>query len=124
MSSDRRLRSVLRPVVGEVQQHLPEGDALVDVGEEVVVDRLEPGLHGGVLVVPPSAQLVDRRQRFRLGLGFEPVPLQAVAPALVGTEHVDEDRAEAALADDAVAPQTAGPTPIDASSTLRVAQRS
>ena len=92
---------MLRPVVREMEEHLPHGDALVDIGDEPVADAFQPPLHDVELLVPESPQFVDRRQRLILRSRDEVVLQKPVAPAHVRAEHVHEDRPESALTDDA-----------------------
>ena len=126
----RRLGPVLGPVVHDVGEHLPEraprrrSSASQCVGDACRARRR--GRPTRAAQRPASASA--RGQRLALGRGRES-PLVAPSPCRQRwwrAQVVDEDRAEAAVADDAGrAPDGVARQPVDArDSTRRVAQRS
>jgi hypothetical protein len=96
----RRLGSVLRAVIHDVHQHLPDRHPFMDVSDEAVGHGGQPCIDDCPLGLPAFAHLVDRRQRLELGFGLLTRALESVAPALRGAEVVDQDAAETSLVDD------------------------
>ena len=92
---------MLGPVVDDVDQHLPNGHPLVHVFDVTVRQGGQPGIDRDLLGLPALPQLVDRRERFefRLRSVVRALRLESDAPALGGTEVVDEDASQASLAD-------------------------
>jgi hypothetical protein len=96
----RRLCSVLGPVVDDVYQHHPDGHPVVNVLDDFVRQGRQPGIDRDPFGLPAFAHLIDRWQRFefRLGSFIGALCLEPDAPTLGGTEMMDEDAAQAALA--------------------------
>lgn len=115
---------MLRPVIHDVHQHLPNGQPLVDVLDDAVRDGREPGIDCSPLGFPSFAQLLDRRQRLQFGLEGLAGLMKSVAPALRRAEVVDEDAPQTSLVDD-VRPRPYGRVhAVEDTSTRRVAHRS
>ena len=94
---------MLRPVVDDVREHLPNRHAFVDVRQEAIGDLGQPGVDGRPLAVPALAQVIDRPKRFELRLRAVAAALflKRESPTPCRAELVDEDDSESSLTDDA-----------------------